>query len=99
MDGRAGLVLAVPLVDGLHIVGPRVTGCHSEDHQLVLQRDGSVSERGQRQSQAKEPLVCTTTNLLRRLEPPGVHSQTRGQRASCQWQSADPFRSVPAIAG
>lgn len=29
------------------------------------------------------------------LEPPGVYFQTRGQKESCQWQSADPFSSVP----
>lgn len=49
VDGRAGLVLAVPLVDGLHVVRPRVAGGRRQDHQLTLQRDGSVSEKGQRQ--------------------------------------------------
>lgn len=49
VDGRAGLVLAVPLVDGLRVVRPRVAGARRQDHQLTLQRDGSVSEKGQRQ--------------------------------------------------
>lgn len=50
VGGRAGPVLSIPLVDGLRVVGPLVARCHRKDHQLILQRDGSVTEKGQRQS-------------------------------------------------
>lgn len=59
VHGRAGLVLPVSLVDRLHVVGPRVAGRRCQDHQLVLQCDGSAS--GERKGQGQGPpteLLC-----------------------------------------
>lgn len=58
VDGRAGLVLPVPLVHRLHVVSPGVAGGRRQDHQLVLQGDGSASEK-KRQGQG-----CSTARLV-----------------------------------
>lgn len=68
IGGRAGLVLAIPLVDGLHVVGPRVTCCGRKDHQLILQRDGSVADKGQCQSHSEKPLLVRQIHLLGQLQ-------------------------------
>lgn len=52
-----GLVLPVPLVDGLRVVSPSVTRGRGEDYQLVLQRDGSVSDKRQGQNHSMGLLV------------------------------------------
>lgn len=64
-DGRARLVLAVPLVDGLCVVRPLVPRCRRQDHQLIVQCDGSASEKGQRQGHAEEPLTHKTHQRTR----------------------------------